>query len=446
MVEEYWTSKHGQLLRNGDTNVATCIDCHGVHGIIRVTNPSAPVYPLHVAETCKKCHADAKRMAGYKTESGAPLPVDQYARWRRSVHAAALLEKGDLTAPTCNVCHGNHGAMPPGLKSISFVCGNCHGREAELFAKSPKHQGWQMHNEQLLPAANGDCGQCHDERKGMRLTEFNDCIVCHENHAIQRPTVAILGWLPDTPCAFCHEGGGALANQVVEPAKKREHFIQVRNTLLAAADRQHMSKDDRFDWMVDQALVLPTHVVEGSGVKGQPRVLRPEFARLFQKFRIGRTHYVYDDPVTGKPVKVRIRQCSDCHVNAESVGAKTSHQILNGMWEVTGLTARAERILLTAQRGGVEVRTAHAELDNAVDSQIELEALIHSFSPAGAFAEKQKEGRDHAKAALVAGQQSLNELSYRRRGLVISLGLIVLVLVALGLKIRSLNPRRNEVD
>jgi len=127
-VSEYWTSQHCKLLKSGDRNVATCVDCHSVHDIKRKTQAESPVYPTHVAETCSRCHSDAKRMASYKLATGEPLPTDQYARWRVSVHAKDMYDKGDLTAPTCNDCHGNHGATPPGVESVSFVCGQCHMR------------------------------------------------------------------------------------------------------------------------------------------------------------------------------------------------------------------------------------------------------------------------------------------------------------------------------
>ncbi|MGB7489193.1 MAG: cytochrome c3 family protein, partial [Thermoanaerobaculia bacterium] len=55
---EYWTSHHGIALRDGDLNVATCVDCHGVHGILAAGNPDSLVYPTQVAETCRDCHGD----------------------------------------------------------------------------------------------------------------------------------------------------------------------------------------------------------------------------------------------------------------------------------------------------------------------------------------------------------------------------------------------------
>jgi hypothetical protein len=344
-----------------------------------------------------------------------------------------MFEKGDLTAPTCNTCHGNHGATPPGVESVALICGQCHGREAELFTKTAKHEGFVRHNDLLATGAT--CRDCHekvDPEVAATTRHFSECVACHENHGVMRPTVALLGPLPDVPCAFCHEGSGPLA--VSEPAAKRAHYAQLRDQLLSIAKSKGLSGDARFDWLVDQAQQLPTHIV---GEQGKTQ-LRPEFARLFSKFRIGKTHYTYVDPASGKTVSVAVRRCSNCHVDPSAEGAQTAKAFVDGIQQVTSISARAERTLLSAQRGGVEVRTARAELDSAVDSQIELQVLVHTFSKQGQFAEKQKEGVTHASAALDAGRNSLYELAYRRRGLGAALGIVLLVLAGLALKIRQL--------
>lgn len=422
-VTEYWTSVHGQRLKKGDENVATCVDCHSVHDIRRKSNPDGPVYATHVAETCSRCHSDAKRMTGYH------IPTDQYARWKVSVHANALLTKNDMVAPTCNDCHGNHGATPPGVESVSFVCGSCHAREAELFRKSAKHAGWTQHN-QLL-AAGSKCGDCHDDaRAKMAINHFGECVTCHENHAVIRPSVAMIGNLPDTPCAFCHEGTGSLAALIAEPEANANHYRELRGQMVSLADRQHLTADARFDFLVDRALQLPTHRVPARA--GQDSPLRPEFARLFEKFRIGKTHYLFGN------VQVAVRRCGDCHSANDAAGTVTARDFLGATRALTSMIGRAERIRLTAHRGGVEVGQARAELDSAVDNQIELESLVHTFTVPGEAQKKTDEGLQHARAALVSAQHSLDELKYRRTGLFIALGVILLVLIALALKIRTL--------
>jgi hypothetical protein len=425
-VNEYWTSRHGQLLKQGDTNVAVCVDCHSVHNIRRKTQQDSPVYKTHVAETCSRCHSNSKLMAHYG------IPTDQYARWRVSVHANALLEKGDVAAPTCNDCHGNHGAVPPGVEAVSFVCGRCHAREAELFRKSRKHAAWAQHND-MMNGAN--CGTCHEgKRAKLAINHFAECLTCHENHGVVRPTVALLGVLPDTPCAFCHEGRGPLASRVAEIPAKAEHFQQVRAGLLLNAKTLKLAGDDRFDWLVEQAIHLPFHRVNVDP-KANAK-LRPEFLRLFEKFRIGKTHYTYRD-AEGKDVSVRVRRCGDCHEENDSAGLANATAYLDATRGLTSMVGRADRILLTAHRGGVEVRKVRTELDAAIDSQIELQTLVHTFASDDVRA-KEREGLQHAEAALVAGKASLDELQYRRRGLFTALGVILMVLAGLVLKIRLL--------
>ena len=173
---EYDTSVHGKLLKTGEARVATCISCHSVHGIRAVSDPLSSVYPANVAETCATCHASADYMRGLG------IPSDQYAKYKTSVHAKALYEKQDLSAPTCNDCHGNHGATPPGIASVANVCGQCHARQAELFQTSPHKAAFDQ-------------------------KELGECVTCHSNHAINKPGDQLIGTTPGTLCVNCHTSG-----------------------------------------------------------------------------------------------------------------------------------------------------------------------------------------------------------------------------------------------
>src|SRR5690242_8139173 len=130
---QYQTSVHGKLLAKGDTKVAVCIDCHGVHDLRPASDTRSTVHPLNVAQTCSRCHADAAYMKGYS------IPTDQFAGYSASVHHEALAVRGDLSAPTCTTCHGNHGAAPPGVGTVQNVCATCHGFQSQLIDFSP-HQ------------------------------------------------------------------------------------------------------------------------------------------------------------------------------------------------------------------------------------------------------------------------------------------------------------------
>ncbi|HUF46250.1 MAG TPA: cytochrome c3 family protein [Vicinamibacterales bacterium] len=171
---QYQTSVHGQQMAKGETRVATCSDCHSAHGVLHVRDTRSPVAPANVAGTCARCHADADLMTPFDRSPEA------FSDWKGSVHAAALLERGDLSAPTCSTCHGSHGATPPGVDTVANVCAQCHVREAELFRASPK---------QPVFAA----------------MELADCLVCHNNHAIERPDDSWIGFESPAVCAICHD-------------------------------------------------------------------------------------------------------------------------------------------------------------------------------------------------------------------------------------------------
>jgi len=179
-LAKFKDSPHGKLLLEGkDPRAPQCVSCHGVHGIRNGKNPNSLVHPKHLPETCASCHADAKTMAGFKRSDGSPMPTNQLVEYRASVHGRALLERGDLGAPACNSCHGNHAAMPIGLSSVSQSCGLCHAGNASLFDGSKHKLAFEKHN---WP----QCGQCHG------------------NHGIAKPQDLLMSSRPDALCTKCH--------------------------------------------------------------------------------------------------------------------------------------------------------------------------------------------------------------------------------------------------
>jgi predicted CXXCH cytochrome family protein len=172
-LDKYRTSVHGRRNAKGDRKVAECASCHGSHEILAAKNVKSRVYPTNIPKTCASCHSNAEYMRGYG------IPSDQFDKFSKSVHGVALLEKNDLGAPACNDCHGNHGAAPPGVESISKVCGTCHALNAELFSASPHKAAFDA---QKLP----------------------ECETCHGYHDVVSATDALLGTSKGAVCAWCH--------------------------------------------------------------------------------------------------------------------------------------------------------------------------------------------------------------------------------------------------
>jgi len=211
-LSQYKTSVHGKLFAKGDTKVAVCIDCHGVHGLRPASDTRSNVHPLNIAQTCSRCHADANYMKGYG------IPTDQFAKYGASVHHDALAVRGDLSAPTCTTCHGNHGAAPPGVDSVQNVCSKCHVFQDQMFEKSTHKAAFQSGG---LPG----------------------CVVCHSNHGITHPTDAKLGDGPDAVCMQCHKPGDICDQQraaMLSGLNKLDDAVKAADKTLSVAESSGM--------------------------------------------------------------------------------------------------------------------------------------------------------------------------------------------------------------
>ena len=296
---EYATSVHGKQLAAGHTDVATCASCHGPHGVRSVKDAKSPVFPTNVAATCAKCHADPTHMAEYK------IPTTQFADYQKSVHYTALTKGNDLSAPTCNDCHGNHGATPPGVGAVANVCGTCHAVFATKFQASVHAQIFD---------------------KG--------CVECHSNHAVLKPSDAMLGSTGHAICATCHSG---------------------------ADDKGAMAAD----------------------------AMHAQFTQL-------------------------------------EAGIKRSTELIGRV-----------------KNAGIEVSDEELALREAATKLTLARTEMHGFVPA-TVAPIIAEGTKIIAGVDAAGKQGTAELRFRRRGLAISLGAILLFVVALGLKLRQIERRSHS--
>jgi len=221
-LEKYKTSIHGKrLFEKGDIKVANCVSCHSVHDIQSPEIPTSTVNAQNIPGTCAKCHAKADYMKEYG------IPTDQYDGYIKSVHGQALLVKKETGAPACNSCHGNHGATPPGVTSLSAVCGLCHSLIADNFAKSP--------HKAALDAAG-----------------YPECETCHSNHYIEEPKLHWVGTSDSSLCVRCHAAddgnhGFAVAAAIYDMISKMNKTYDMAISKIDEADRKGMMvTDERF--------------------------------------------------------------------------------------------------------------------------------------------------------------------------------------------------------
>ncbi len=106
IYEQYKESVHGAaLIGEGNPDVPTCIDCHGVH---HMENPLTAWFRLRSPRICADCHTDPERMSKYD------LTTDVWNTYVADFHGTTveLFAKQSPDHPTnkavCYDCHGVH--------------------------------------------------------------------------------------------------------------------------------------------------------------------------------------------------------------------------------------------------------------------------------------------------------------------------------------------------
>ena len=264
-IDKYKTSVHGMKNAKGDTKTAVCSSCHGSHDIQPASSFKSHVNAANLPETCGKCHSDAEYMKAYG------IPTDQVEKFKSSVHGKALLVKRDLSAPACNDCHGNHGAVPPGVESISKVCGQCHALNAELFSSSPHKKAFDENN---FP----ECETCHGKHDigpaTVSMVGVDSVAVCHQCHTMEKNVKGYKIALSMRQLLDSLGGEEVLAKQFIEEAEQKGMEISeakfklrdVNQARLQSRTMVHAFNQDKFREVLAPGLQI-VDVVKGEAMQ-----------------------------------------------------------------------------------------------------------------------------------------------------------------------------------
>ena len=188
-VEAYRLSVHGRAVARGDTNAASCSDCHGSHSILPGEYDKSRTGHKVVAETCGKCHSDVLEV------------------YFQSVHGKAV-KAGSTGAPDCTSCHGEHNILAPAeagslvnpARVSTVTCGRCHADE-RLAAR------YNLAQDKLPSFQDSFHGLA---ARGGSQTVAN-CASCHGVHNIlasSDPRSSINPKNLNQTCGRCHPGVG----------------------------------------------------------------------------------------------------------------------------------------------------------------------------------------------------------------------------------------------
>ena len=145
IYDEYSQSAHYKaLVEEGNTDVPTCVDCHGVHSI---EDPTTARFRLMSPNLCGGCHADKELMGKYD------VSTDVFETYVADFHGSTvtLFEKQSPDAPTnkavCYDCHGAHAIRAVDDPESSVIkenllvtCQKCHPDATANFPDS-----WTSH-------------------------------------------------------------------------------------------------------------------------------------------------------------------------------------------------------------------------------------------------------------------------------------------------------------
>jgi hypothetical protein len=142
---QYRQSVHGQALVDGNADVPTCIDCHGVHDI---PDPTTTAFRLASPRMCADCHTDAQKMKPYGLSTQV---LRTYV--------------ADFHGSTVTLFQRRH----PEQLTNKPVCYDCHGVHDIASKKDPK-KGLQVKGNLLAT-----CRKCHPDA----TTNFPDAWLSH---------------------------------------------------------------------------------------------------------------------------------------------------------------------------------------------------------------------------------------------------------------------------
>ncbi len=139
----------------------------------------------------------------------------------------------------------------------------------------------------------------------------------------------------------------------------------------------------------------------------------------------------------------RESKCSSCH-EAGSPGARAAAAMRADLTLLDGEIRRAAGLVDRAAEAGMEVSRVRFDLVNASNALTKARAEVHLFRPSAVHAAV-AEGLVTAGKAAGGGEARLKERDFRRRGLFVSLALILISIAALVARIRE-RDRRSEAS
>ncbi len=141
----YQSSIHGEALEeNGNPDVPTCVECHGVHS---VSGPREPEFRDQMIAVCGSCHSDEERMSKYGISTAVFQTYLDDFHGRTVNFFRQQNPRQPSNKATCFDCHGIHNIRSPDdalstvyPDNLQGTCQQCHEDASITFP-----QAWLGH-------------------------------------------------------------------------------------------------------------------------------------------------------------------------------------------------------------------------------------------------------------------------------------------------------------
>lgn len=367
----------------------SCAGCHGGDPTGEMDHEHPEEWPAEHDERgadpswipgfCARCHSDAKLMGRFNPA----MPTDQFAKYKESHHGRALLEEGKPGAAQCVSCHGVHGiqsasnpASSVNAKRVPETCGKCHS-DAKLMKDVKLDDGSPMPTDQFDEYRKSVHGRALLEEGDTGAPACNDC---HGNHAAAPAEVSSVAQI----CRTCHARNGDL----FDGSRHKEAF-------------------EEHGW--------------------------PECETCHGNHAIDKTSDAMLATTKGS-------LCADCHEEHARDKPECKQTAAHFRETIIGM-ARVAKSFSSVSRElserGLDVEPIDDELRSLEDTLALSRSTIHAFERSD-FDEVASQGAESTKKIRTLVTAAEEEYEERRRGLLIAIGCLLLVVLALWLKIRGI--------
>ena len=182
-------SAHQRALAGGNKNAAVCTDCHNPHEQTRITNEATgeilPAARLHIPQTCAQCHSGIYDTYKYSVHGAAltdegnldvPTCIDCHGV--HNIQDPTTAQFRNETPQLCAKCHANETLMRAyGLSTniLNTYVADFHGTTVTLFEKNSPDQ----------PTNKPVCTDCHGIHDISKVDNFQTGIALKQNLLIK---------------------------------------------------------------------------------------------------------------------------------------------------------------------------------------------------------------------------------------------------------------------